>query len=67
MLEKLALLKIAFCSAPAFSSASSACLRAVLSVALAETLRVFLASLALALVPGLDTCHVDTSLRWTLK
>ena len=32
MLEKLALLKIALCSAPALSSASSACLRAVLSV-----------------------------------
>jgi len=32
MLEKLALLKIALCSAPAFSSASSARLRAVLSV-----------------------------------
>jgi len=31
MLEKFALLKIAFCSAPAFSSASSACLCAVLS------------------------------------
>jgi len=32
MLEKLALLKIAVCKAPALSSASSACLRAVLSV-----------------------------------
>jgi hypothetical protein len=32
MLEKFALLKIARCSAPALSSASSACLRAVLSV-----------------------------------
>ena len=32
MLEKLALLKMAFCRAPALSSASSACLRAVLSV-----------------------------------
>ena len=32
MLEKLALLKIAFCKAPALSSAASACLRAVLSV-----------------------------------
>ena len=32
MLEKLALLKIAFCSAPVFCSAASACLRAVLSV-----------------------------------
>ena len=32
MLEKLALLKIALCKAPALSSASSACLRAVLSV-----------------------------------
>ena len=32
MLEKLALLKIAFCRAPAFSSSSSARLRAVLSV-----------------------------------
>jgi hypothetical protein len=32
MLEKLALLKIALCRAPALSSASSACLRAVLSV-----------------------------------
>ena len=32
MLEKFALLKIALCSAPALSNASSACLRAVLSV-----------------------------------
>src|SRR5688572_27067517 len=32
MLEKLALLKIALCSAPDLSSASSACLRAVMSV-----------------------------------
>jgi hypothetical protein len=32
MLEKLALLKIALCRAPALSSASSARLRAVLSV-----------------------------------
>jgi len=32
MLEKLALLKIAFCKAPAFNNASSASLRAVLSV-----------------------------------
>ena len=31
MLEKLALLKIAFCKAWALSSASSACLRAVVS------------------------------------
>jgi len=32
MLDKLALLKMALCSAPALRSASSACLRAVLSV-----------------------------------
>jgi len=32
MLEKLALLKMALCRAPAWSRASSACLRAVLSV-----------------------------------
>src|SRR5450759_1380330 len=32
MLEKLALSKIAFCKAPALSSASSACLGAVLSL-----------------------------------
>jgi hypothetical protein len=32
MLEKLALLKIALCSAPALSSASSACFSPVLSV-----------------------------------
>ena len=32
MLEKLALLKMALCRAPARRSASSACLRAVLSV-----------------------------------
>src|SRR5436189_6072014 len=36
MLEKLALLKIARCRAPAFSSTSSACLREVTSPALPE-------------------------------
>src|ERR1700686_4608727 len=37
MLEKLALLKIARCRAPAFSSTSSACLRKLTSPALSET------------------------------
>jgi hypothetical protein len=37
MLEKLALLKIARCSAPAFSSTSSACLRRVTSPVLSKT------------------------------
>ena len=40
MLEKLALLKIALCRAPAFSSVSSACLRAVLSVPSGTPIRV---------------------------
>jgi hypothetical protein len=40
MLEKLALLKIALCRAPALSSASSACLRAALSAASETPVRV---------------------------
>jgi hypothetical protein len=42
MLEKLALLKIAFCRAPAFSSTSSACLRKVTSPGLSEAPVLFL-------------------------
>jgi hypothetical protein len=44
MLEKLALLKIALCRAPALSSASSACLCAVLSVPLETLIRVLVSS-----------------------
>src|SRR5208282_1389899 len=51
MLEKLALLKIARCSAPALSSTSSACLRKVMSPTLSETLILALvASFPLAIV-----------------
>src|ERR1700688_190236 len=44
MLEKLALLKIALCSAPASSNGSSACLCAVLSVPLEATIRPLVSS-----------------------
>src|SRR4029077_11215026 len=51
MLEKLALLKIARCRAPALSSTSSACLREVTSPALAETpILVLVAPISLAIV-----------------
>jgi hypothetical protein len=54
MLEKLALLKIALCRAPAWSSASSASLRAVLSAALVMPIRVLLLRLPmLMLLPPL--------------
>src|ERR1019366_5552025 len=54
MLEKLALLKIALCKAPALSSASSACLCAVLSVLSDTRTRALVTSLSLvmAFVPG---------------
>src|ERR1039458_6185235 len=54
MLEKLALLKIARCRAPALSSASSACLRAVTSLAPSETpIRVVVTFVRLVMVlPG---------------
>src|SRR5665213_3005357 len=54
MLEKLALLKMALCRAPALSSASSACLRAVLSVLSDTPTRALVTSLSLvtAFVPG---------------
>src|SRR5665213_628927 len=44
MLEKLALLKIALCSAPASSRGSSACLCAVLSAPLEATIRLLVSS-----------------------
>src|SRR5260221_261286 len=51
MLEKLALLKIARCRAPAFSSTSSACLREVTSPEPSETpIRVLVTSFPLAMV-----------------
>ena len=51
MLEKLALLKIARCRAPAFSSTSSACLREVTSPAPSETpILVLVTSFPLAMV-----------------
>src|SRR6202045_1425764 len=51
MLEKLALLKIAFCRAPAFSSTSSACLGELTSPAPSETpIRVLVTSFPLAMV-----------------
>src|ERR1700694_2952574 len=51
MLEKLALLKIALCRAPAFRSTSSACLRKVTSPARSKTpILVLVASFPLAMV-----------------
>src|SRR6478735_9243538 len=58
MLEKLALLKIAFCRAPAFKSTSSACLREVTSPAQSETSRVLVTSFNLAAV------HTDLASPW---
>src|SRR4029453_17891456 len=61
----LALLKIAFCSAPAFSSTSSACLREVTSPAPSETpIRVLVTSFPLAMVLhyGNLYCPVRTEL-----
>src|SRR6266511_6233771 len=68
MLEKLALLKIAFCSAPAFSSTSSACLREVTSPAPSETpIRVLVTSFPLAMVlpSGNLYCPVRTDVSVT--
>src|SRR5476649_1700808 len=50
MLEKLALLKIALCRAPALSSVSSACLRAVLSVFWETPVRVLVSTFPLVMV-----------------
>ena len=59
MLEKLALLKIALCRAPALSSASSACLRAVLSVPSETPIRVHVASFLLVMVlPQVSNHHL---------
>src|SRR6476620_1945214 len=65
ILEKLALLKIAFCRAPAFSSTSSACLREVTSPAPPVTpIRVLVTSFPLAMVlpSGNLYCSVRTEL-----
>src|ERR1700724_2482403 len=57
MLEKLALLKIAFCRAPAFSSTSSACLRELTWPAPSVTpTRVLVSSFPLAMVLSPVTC-----------
>src|SRR4029453_12803094 len=64
MLEKLALLKIAFCSAPAFSSTSSACLREVTSPAPSETpILVTSFPLAMVLPSGNLYCPVHPSVQ----
>src|SRR5450755_3183257 len=65
MLEKLALLKIARCRAPAWSSVSSACLRAVLSVLSKRPIRVLVTSFPLAMVcPGnVYSSHLADRLR----
>ena len=62
MLEKLALLKIALCRAPAFSSASSACLRTAAPPAGPATVRLVLDgffSLAMAFSRVTDVVHRD--------
>src|ERR1700757_4393512 len=67
MLEKLALLKIAFCRAPAFSSASSACLRELTSPAPSETpIRVLVTSFPLAMVLPPVTCTALSVPHWRL-
>src|SRR5476651_1413441 len=56
MLEKLALLKIALCRAPALSSVSSACWRAVLVVPSETPIRVLVSSFPLFIVLPPVTC-----------
>src|ERR1035441_10860953 len=56
MLEKLALLKIALCRAPALSSASSACWRAVLSEPAEIPIRVLVTSFRVVIVLPPVTC-----------
>src|ERR1019366_5349648 len=56
MLEKLALLKIALCRAPALSSVSSACWRAVLLVPSETPIRVLVSSFPLVIVLPPVTC-----------
>src|SRR5476651_250869 len=66
MLEKLALLKIALCRAPALSSASSASLCAVLSVLLETLIRVLVSSFPLSTVlppSNLYSSHLADRLR----
>src|SRR5665213_90006 len=60
MLEKLALLKIALCSAPALSSASSACLRVILSVPSKTLIRVLVSSFPLVMMSPPVTCSRPT-------
>src|SRR5665213_2081417 len=57
MLEKLALLKIALCSAPALSSVSSACRRAVLLVPSETPIGVLVSSFPLVIVLPPVTCN----------
>src|SRR5246500_5949818 len=67
MLEKLALLKIAFCRAPAFSSTSSACLREVTSPAPSETpIRVLVTSFPLAMVLPSGNLYCLSVPNWRL-
>src|SRR5437016_4118213 len=67
MLEKLALLKIAFCRAPAFSSTSSACLRELTSPVPSETpIRVLVTSFPLAMVLPPVTCTALCVPHWRL-
>src|SRR5450759_519754 len=56
MLEKLALLKIALCRAPAFSSVSSACWHAVLLVPSETPILVLVSSFPLVIVLPPVTC-----------
>src|ERR1700687_2281862 len=62
MLEKLALLKIARCGAPALSSAASACLRKVPPAPLETPILVLVASLAMVLPPVTDARSRGTRL-----
>src|SRR5665647_2771841 len=61
MHEKLALLKIARCRAPALSSASSACLRAVLSVPQDTPIRALASSFTLVIVTPPERIDCATS------
>src|SRR6476661_4544185 len=60
MLEKLALLKIALCSAPALSSTSSACVRAECSAPSMPSIRILAPAFSLFMVLPNNACSRST-------
>src|SRR6201987_4736710 len=67
MLEKLALLKIAFCRAPAFSSTSSACLRDVTSRKQAEEVLVKAGALQKAIFNSANFSSIATDAKGVIQ